>query len=101
MFVIVLVMLLSTKEKRRDKKMARNIRMLSIYLMALAFVITSVSVSPALGAGKFRVAAVMPGTITDGSFNQSCYEGLKIIEKELGAQIAFSEGCHKQIKWRI
>jgi basic membrane protein A len=33
----------------------------------------------------------MPGTITDGSFNQSCYEGLKAIEKQLGAEIAFSE----------
>lgn len=40
---------------------------------------------------KLKVAAVMPGTITDGSFNQSCYEGLKMIEKELGAEIAFTE----------
>ncbi len=71
--------------------MARKIKMLSIYLMAFVFVIASVGVSPALGAREFKVAAVMPGTITDGSFNQSCYEGLKLIEKKLGAQIAFSE----------
>ncbi|MBW1715120.1 MAG: BMP family protein [Deltaproteobacteria bacterium] len=71
--------------------MARKIKMLSIYLVAFAFVVASVGVSPALGARQLKVAAVMPGTITDGSFNQSCYEGLKVIEKKLGAQIAFSE----------
>ena len=58
----------------------------SIIFLSIAF-----GFSPLYAAGKFRVAAVMPGTINDGSFNQSCYEGLKSIEKELGAEIAYSE----------
>jgi basic membrane protein A len=44
-----------------------------------------------LAAEKFKVAIVMPGTITDESFCQSGYEGLKWIEKELGAEIAYTE----------
>ncbi|MFC2029342.1 BMP family protein [Chloroflexota bacterium] len=38
-----------------------------------------------------RVAAVFPGTINDQGFNQAGYEGLLMIEEELGAEIAFSE----------
>lgn len=40
---------------------------------------------------KLKVAAVMPGNITDKSWNQAGYEGLKRIESELGAEIAFTE----------
>jgi len=47
--------------------------------------------SPAMAADKFRVAALFPGGINDGSFNQSGHEGLKKIEKELGAEISFIE----------
>ncbi len=71
--------------------MAKKTRVLAICVIALAFFAIGSGVSPAGAAGKFRVAAVMPGTITDGSFNQSCYEGLKMIEKQLGAEIAFTE----------
>jgi len=72
-------------------EMAKKTRVLVICVIALAFFVIGSGVSPAGAAGKFRVAAVMPGTITDGSFNQSCYEGLKMIEKQLGAEIAFTE----------
>ncbi len=68
-----------------------NIKILVIGVIALAFFVVALNMSPASAGEKLRVAAVMPGTITDGSFNQSCYEGLKMIEKELGAEIAFSE----------
>ena len=47
--------------------------------------------SQAFAADKFRVAIVLPGTITDESFCQSGYEGLKMIEKELGAEVAYTE----------
>jgi basic membrane protein A len=39
----------------------------------------------------FRVALVLPGSISDKGFNQSAYEGLLMIESELGAETAFSE----------
>ena len=39
----------------------------------------------------FKVAALMPGPINDGGFNASCYEGIKLAEQELGAEIAYQE----------
>ena len=42
-------------------------------------------------ADALRVAAVFPGTINDQGFNQAGYEGLLMMEEELGAEIAFSE----------
>ena len=47
---------------------------------------------PAPGApAALRVALVLPGSISDKGFNQSAYEGLLMIESELGAETAFSE----------
>ncbi|MDQ7827531.1 MAG: BMP family protein [Armatimonadota bacterium] len=43
------------------------------------------------GTPRLRVAAALPGIITDKAWNQTGYEGLKMIEKELGAQIAYTE----------
>jgi basic membrane protein A and related proteins len=40
---------------------------------------------------KPKIAIVMPGNITDKSWNQAGYEGIKLIEKELGLTVAFSE----------
>lgn len=39
----------------------------------------------------FKVAALMPGPLNDGGWNASCYEGIKLAEKELGAEIAYQE----------
>lgn len=41
--------------------------------------------------GKPMIAIVMPGNITDKSWNQAGFEGIKRIEKELGLTIAYSE----------
>lgn len=38
-----------------------------------------------------KVAIVLPGVITDKSFNQAGYEGVKRAEKELGIEMAYSE----------
>ncbi len=51
----------------------------------------SLTVPDANAAQKFRVAIVLPGSITDQSFNQTGYEGLKKIEKELKAEVAYTE----------
>ena len=40
---------------------------------------------------KFKVALLLPASITDGSWNAFAYEGLKAIEKELGAKISHVE----------
>ncbi|MDZ8053089.1 MAG: BMP family protein [Aulosira sp. ZfuVER01] len=40
--------------------------------------------------GAFKVAMILPGQINDQSWNQSGYEGLKLIQKRLGAQIAYT-----------
>lgn len=42
-------------------------------------------------ASNFKVAMVLPGPKEDGSWSQSGYEGLKLIETELGAQVAYTD----------
>ncbi|MFO7624273.1 MAG: BMP family protein [Anaerolineales bacterium] len=47
-------------------------------------------------AEPLKVAVIMPSSITDYAFSQSFYEGLKIVQEEMGGEgnmeIAFSEG---------
>ena len=40
---------------------------------------------------NFKVALLLPASITDGSWNAFAYDGLKAIEKELGAKISHVE----------
>jgi len=47
--------------------------------------------SAAPGATPFRVALLTPGSIRDGGWNQSAYEGLERIHSELGAEVAHQE----------
>jgi basic membrane protein A len=47
--------------------------------------------SPAPAADPLRVAIVMPGNITDKSWNQAGYEGLMRAREELGIEVAYSE----------
>ncbi len=42
-------------------------------------------------AGKTRVALVMPGVITDQSWNQFAYEGLMAAKEECDLEVAWSE----------
>lgn len=58
--------------------------------LLVAGVLMSLAATPASGE-TYRVAAVLPGSITDQAFNQQMYEGLKKGEKELGVQIAYTE----------
>ncbi len=41
--------------------------------------------------GGFRVAIVLPGPHDDHEWSQAGYEGLQLIEKELGATVAYTE----------
>jgi basic membrane protein A and related proteins len=47
--------------------------------------------APAPAADPLRVAIVMPGNITDKSWNQAGYEGLMRAQEELGIEVAYSE----------
>ncbi|MGL5131823.1 MAG: BMP family ABC transporter substrate-binding protein, partial [Planktothrix sp.] len=40
---------------------------------------------------QFKVASVLDGSITDGSWSQANYEGLKLIEKQYNAEITYTE----------
>lgn len=46
--------------------------------------------APAVQAER-KVAIVLPGSITDQAFNQVLYEGVELVGKELGLEIAYSE----------
>jgi basic membrane protein A len=67
------------------------IRNLAICIAVLVCFATAAPLQEVSAAEKFRVAIVLPGSITDQSFNQTGYEGLKRIEKELGAEVAYTE----------
>ena len=41
--------------------------------------------------GQLRVALVLVGSISDGSFNSMAYEGLMAIKEELGLEVAYAE----------
>jgi len=58
---------------------------------AAAAALMLASASTAVSADTYRVAAVLPGSITDQAFNQQMYEGLKKAEKEHGVKIAYTE----------
>lgn len=55
---------------------------------AMLVVVLTVGVS---FADDFKVAIVLPGVITDRSFNQAGYEGVERAAKELGIEFAYSE----------
>jgi basic membrane protein A len=42
-------------------------------------------------AESFKVAIVLPGVITDKSFNQTVYEGILLAREKLGIEVAYSE----------
>lgn len=45
-------------------------------------------VSGLADADKFKVALLTPGSISDAGWNALAYDGLKLIEKELGAEVS-------------
>jgi basic membrane protein A len=57
----------------------------------LALVACGSGESPAPDAGAFKVALLTPGSVADGGWNQGAYEGLRRIEKELGAEVSHVE----------
>jgi basic membrane protein A and related proteins len=58
-------------------------------------VAAGLSAAPVLAQDDFKAAIVMPGNITDQSWNQTGYEGIKRAEEELGIEVAYSERVHQ------
>jgi len=58
--------------------------------VAMASAAIAMLAGPAL-ADSFKVAIVMPGNITDQSWNQAGYEGLMNAKEELDIEVAYSE----------
>jgi len=58
----------------------------------IAMLYIALMTSPTMvSADEFKVAIVLPGVITDKSFNQAGYEGVERAAKELGIEFAYSE----------
>lgn len=67
-----------------------------IYALCLCFFTIGVALMTstnldAKGHEKFKVAMLLPGSISDAGWNALAYEGLKAIEKQLGAEISHAE----------
>jgi len=60
-------------------------------LFLLAAVCLGAAGDSAQPARKVRVALILPGTITDLSWNHGAYEGLKQAARKTGAEIAYQE----------
>ncbi len=60
--------------------------------LTIAIVLAAMLGVPAVASRTpLKVAIVMPGVITDQAWNQSGYQGLLQIQKQLGAEVAYTE----------
>ena len=79
------------------KQLSRKLRYsLGIYagllwLFAIGFMLIGSISTYAKGHEDFKVALLLPASITDGGWCALAYDGLKAIEKELGAKISHVE----------
>ena len=67
------------------------IYILLLCLIAIGFILIGNLDSFAKGHEKFKVALLLPASITDGGWNAFAYDGLKAIETELDAEISHVE----------
>jgi basic membrane protein A and related proteins len=80
--------------------MRRLLKSLSIGLLACSLFLTSCGKSGTEPTNseadkkevkKIKVALLLPGTINDNGWNAKAYTGLSLIEKDLGAEVAYTE----------
>lgn len=79
--------------KRMPYKLGYGIAIyvLLLCLIAIGFILIGNTDLSAKGHDKFKVALLLPASITDGGWNAFAYDGLKAIEKELDAKISHIE----------
>ena len=69
----------------------KKIYWITLCLFAIGFIFAVHTNLDAKGHEKFKVAMLLPGSISDAGWNALAYEGLKAIEKQLGAEISHAE----------
>ena len=69
----------------------KKIFWIAFCLFAIGFILVGHTNLYAKGHEKFKVAMLLPGSISDAGWNALAYEGLKAIEKQLGAEISHAE----------
>lgn len=62
-----------------------------VLMTAAASVVAAAICGAPAGAAEKKAAIVLPGSITDQAFNQVLYEGIELVKKELGMEVAYSE----------
>ena len=68
-----------------------TISAVALYFFSVGLLLIGNTELSAKGHEKFKVALLLPASITDGGWNAFAYDGLKAIEKELGAEISHVE----------
>jgi basic membrane protein A and related proteins len=63
----------------------------ALALVACSSLLNSPTPSSSEAPTSFRVALLLPGPKDDGSWNETGYQGLQMIQKELKAEIAYTE----------
>ena len=79
------------KQMPRKSEYGIAIYVLLLSLIAIGLIRIGNTDVSAKGHEKFKVALLLPASITDGGWNAFAYDGLKAIEKELGAKISHVE----------
>ena len=74
-------------------KLRNNLALYALYLCFSIIGLTLIGSTnlEAKGHEKFKVAMLLPGSISDAGWNALAYEGLKAIEKQLGAEVSHAE----------
>ena len=74
-------------------KLRNNVAIYALYLcfFVIGLMLIGSTNLEAKGHEKFKVAMLLPGSISDAGWNALAYEGLKAIEKQLGAEISHAE----------
>ena len=62
-----------------------------IITLMLSFFLVACSNASKDKTDDFKVGLLLTGPTTDGGWNQSAYEGLVMVEKDLGAKVSFAE----------
>jgi basic membrane protein A and related proteins len=80
--------------------MKRLLKLMSVTLLACSLLLTACGKSGTEPTSsetekkevkKIKVALLLPGTINDNGWNAKAYTGLTLIEKDLGAEVAYTE----------
>ena len=67
------------------------LRVAQFFSTVLSITLMLVAIAFAKGHKNFKVALLLPASITDGGWNALAYDGLKAVEKQLGAEISHVE----------